>query len=94
MAALIDHRPDGMTVHQTCWLQDLMDKFDMKIDVVCYQVVRYDKTLLPIGMPGNMEIRPVTPDMYDDVVKGTFLLTGGYHTLTPAEVHEILVESE
>ena len=32
--------------------------------------------------------------MYDDVVKGTFLLTGGYHTLTPAEVHEILVESE
>ena len=69
MAALIDHRPDGMTVHQTCWLQDLMDKFDMKIDVVCYQVVRYDKTLLPVGMPGNMEIRPVTPDMYDEVLR-------------------------
>ena len=26
--------------------------------------------------------------------ENTFLLTGGYHTLTPAEVHEILVESE
>ncbi len=49
-----------------------------------------------ITVPSNCQTSELglTPDMYDDVVKGTFLLTGGYHTLTPAEVHEILVESE
>ena len=47
-----------------------------------------------IGVVKHASELGLTPDMYDDVVKGTFLLTGGYHTLTPAEVHEILVESE
>lgn len=35
----------------------------------------------------------LTEDMFDDVVAGTFLLTGGYETLTADEVRQILHES-
>lgn len=35
----------------------------------------------------------LTEDMFDDVVAGTFLLTGGYKTLTADDVRQILAES-
>ena len=35
----------------------------------------------------------LTEEMFDDVVAGTFLLTGGYKTLTADEVRQILEES-
>ena len=69
MVALIDHRPNMITVHQTRWIDELNEKFDMTIDVVCYQVVRYETKPLPVALPDNMEIRPVTPDMYDEVLR-------------------------
>ena len=47
-----------------------------------------------IGVVKHASELGLTPEMYDDVVAGTFLLTGGYHTLTPDEVRQILVESE
>lgn len=47
-----------------------------------------------IGVVKHASELGLTPDIYDDVVAGTFLLTGGYHTLTPDEVRQILIESE
>ena len=47
-----------------------------------------------VGVVKHASELGLTPEMYDDVVAGTFLLTGGYHTLTPDEVRQILVESE
>ncbi|NPD32712.1 iron-containing alcohol dehydrogenase [Eggerthellaceae bacterium zg-997] len=46
-----------------------------------------------IGVVRHVGELGLTPDMYDDVVKGTFLLEGGYKKLTPDEVRAILVAS-
>ena len=35
----------------------------------------------------------LTMENIDDVVKGTFILEGGYRILTPEEVRQILIES-
>ena len=46
-----------------------------------------------IGVVMNASELGLTREMFDDVVKGTFLLEGGYKTLTPEEVREILERS-
>ena len=46
-----------------------------------------------IGVVMNIRELGVTPDMLEGIADATFLLTGGYKTLTRAEVIEILKES-
>ena len=46
-----------------------------------------------IGVVMNIRELGVTPDMLEGIADSTFLLTGGYKTLTRAEVIEILKES-
>ena len=46
-----------------------------------------------IGAVKHLSELGFTEDMIDDAVKGTFILTGGYHPLTPDEVAQILRES-
>ncbi|SET18495.1 Alcohol dehydrogenase YqhD, Fe-dependent ADH family [Olsenella sp. KH3B4] len=46
-----------------------------------------------IGVVKHLSELGFTEDMVDDAVKGTFILTGGYHPLTPDEVAQILRES-
>ena len=46
-----------------------------------------------IHMPTNLKELGVTPDMYEGIADGTFLLEGGYKKLTRGEVIEILKES-
>lgn len=46
-----------------------------------------------IGVVKHLSELGFTEDMIDDAVKGTFILTGGYHPLTPDEVAQILRES-
>ena len=46
-----------------------------------------------IGVVMNLKELGVTPDMYDGIADGTFLLGGGYRKLTREEVIEILKES-
>lgn len=46
-----------------------------------------------IGVVLNAKELGLTMENIDDVVKGTFLLEGGYRTLTPEEVKQILIES-
>lgn len=47
-----------------------------------------------IGVVRHVGELGLTPDRYDDVVKATFLLDGGYKKLTPEEVRDILIASE
>ncbi|MDD7369954.1 MAG: iron-containing alcohol dehydrogenase, partial [Berryella intestinalis] len=47
-----------------------------------------------IGVVRHVRDLGLEPDQYDDVVKATFLLDGGYKKLSPEDVREILVESE
>ena len=47
-----------------------------------------------IGVVRHVGELGLTPDMYDDVVKATFLLEGGYKKLSPEDVRAILVASE
>jgi len=67
--AVLDHVPDMMTIHQSFYMDTLLQNYGMSIDVTCYQVVRYTADLLPVDLPDNMEIRPITPDMYDRVLR-------------------------
>lgn len=46
-----------------------------------------------IGVVKHASDLGLAPEMHEDVVKGTFLLTGGYHALTADEVRQILAES-
>ena len=46
-----------------------------------------------IGVVLSLKELGVTPEMYDDIADGTFLLEGGYKKLTREEVIEILKES-
>lgn len=46
-----------------------------------------------IGAAENISRLGVTPDMYDAIARGTFILTGGYKKLDYAEIIEILKES-
>ena len=46
-----------------------------------------------IGVVMNLKELGVTPDMYEGIADGTFLLGGGYKKLTREEVIEILKES-
>ena len=46
-----------------------------------------------IGVVLNLKELGVTPDMYEGIADGTFLLDGGYKKLTREEVIEILKES-
>jgi alcohol dehydrogenase YqhD (iron-dependent ADH family) len=46
-----------------------------------------------IGVVKHLSELGFTEDMIDDAVKGTFILTGGYHPLTQDEVAQILRES-
>ena len=46
-----------------------------------------------IGVVMNLRELGVTEDMYNGIADGTFILTGGYKTLTREEVIEILKES-
>ena len=46
-----------------------------------------------IGVVMNLKELGVTPEMYDGIADGTFLLGGGYRKLTREEVIEILKES-
>ena len=46
-----------------------------------------------IGVVKHLSELGFTEDIVDDAVKGTFILTGGYHPLTPDEVAQILRES-
>lgn len=46
-----------------------------------------------IGAVKHLSELGFTDDMVDDAVKGTFILTGGYHPLTKSEVAQILRES-
>ena len=46
-----------------------------------------------IGVVLNLKELGVTPEMYNDIADGTFLLEGGYKKLTRDEVIEILKES-
>ena len=47
-----------------------------------------------IGVVRRVGELGLTPDMYDDVVKATFFMDGGYKKLDADEVREILVASE
>lgn len=47
-----------------------------------------------IGVACTVGELGLTPDMYDDVVKATFFLDGGYKKLDADEVCEILMASE
>lgn len=46
-----------------------------------------------IGAVKHLSELGFTEDMVDDAVKGTFILTGGYHPLTKDEVAQVLRES-
>ena len=46
-----------------------------------------------IGVAKRLSELGFTEDTIDDAVKGTFILTGGYHPLNPDEVAQILRES-
>ena len=47
-----------------------------------------------IGVVRRVGELGLTPDMYDDVIKATFFMDGGYKKLDADEVREILVASE
>ena len=47
-----------------------------------------------IGVVRRVGDLGLTPDMYDDVIKATFFMDGGYKKLDADEVREILVASE
>ena len=46
-----------------------------------------------LGLAMNLTTLGATPDMVDDIVNGTFILTGGYKVLTKAEVKDIVLKS-
>ncbi|QKF07085.1 iron-containing alcohol dehydrogenase [Berryella wangjianweii] len=72
-----DVRPEGKTDEQ----------------VACEGIEAMEAWMDRIGVVRRVSELGLTPDMYDDVVKGTFLLEGGYKKLTPDEVRAILVAS-
>ena len=47
-----------------------------------------------IGVARTVGELGLTPDRYDDVVKATFFMDGGYKKLDADEVREILMASE
>ena len=46
-----------------------------------------------IGAVKKISELGATEDMFDDIIKGTLILKGGYKVLTPDEVRQILKES-
>ena len=46
-----------------------------------------------LGLAMNLTTLGATPDMVDDIVNGTFILTGGYKVLTKEEVKDVVLKS-
>lgn len=74
------------------WGVDPADKTDEQIALEGLEAM--EAWMDEIGVVRHVGELGLTPDRYEDVVKATFLLDGGYKKLEPAEIREILVASE
>ncbi|MBD5560196.1 MAG: iron-containing alcohol dehydrogenase [Clostridia bacterium] len=54
---------------------------------------RMEEWMQEIGVAKNLTELGVTEDMLDDIVKGTFIMEGGYHVLTKDEILDVLKAS-
>ena len=54
---------------------------------------RMEEWMQEIGVAKNLTELGVTEDMLDDIVKGTFIMEGGYHVLTKDEIRDVLKAS-
>ena len=76
---------------ENVWDVDPSGKTDA--DIAQEGLARFEAWMDEIGVVKHASELGLTPDMFDDVVAGTFLLDGGYKKLTPEDVRQILAES-
>ncbi len=77
---------------ENVWDVDPTGKTDAQIAEEGMQ--RFEAWMDEMGAVKHVSELGLTPQMFDDVIAGTFLLDGGYKKLTPDDVRQILVESE
>ncbi|MDO5387644.1 MAG: iron-containing alcohol dehydrogenase [Clostridia bacterium] len=62
-------------------------------EIACEGLEKMKMWMKKIGLVMNISELGVTPEMFEGIADGTFIMTGGYKTLDRSEVIEILKES-
>lgn len=62
-------------------------------EIACEGLEKMEMWMKKIGLVMNISELGVTPEMFEGIADGTFIMTGGYKTLDRSEVIEILKES-